>query len=88
MQIHNVVVQVDIQDNLGVPIGIATLSTTVGGSTFSVYKNYADTLSILIPSWAFAGQAIVRVNVLDAPTTEGGVPVAPETTVAICILLT
>jgi hypothetical protein len=76
-----------IQDNLGVPVGIAYIGKTIGGSVFSVYKNYSSTVSIMIPYWAYAGLAVVHVNFLDRlPGYGDATAVTPEATKDIYIL--
>jgi hypothetical protein len=67
-----------IVDQLGVTDGIATLSTTVGGATFGVYTNSTATLTITLPSWAYAGIATVHVDGFNAEPTEGGAAITPE----------
>jgi len=86
IQLYDVVLYVVIKDNLDVPVGIATVSKTVGGSTFSVYKNYYSTFFITIPHSAYAGSATVHVNVLDKLPSAGGTAVTPEATKVIYIL--
>lgn len=87
IQTYHVVMTATIQDNLMVPVGLAVFSTTVGGSVFSVYKTYASSVSIMIPYWAYAGAAIVRVDFLDKlPSDLTHVAVTPEATAGIYIL--
>jgi hypothetical protein len=69
-----------ITDNLTVPFGFATYSTTVGGTVFCTWKNSTFSLYICIPKWAYAGNASVHVSVYDKDPTIGGEALAPEFT--------
>jgi hypothetical protein len=75
-----------LQDELGVPVGIASIGKTVGGAAYSSYKNYTDTVSITIPHSAYAGLATIRVNIIDEWPSAGGSAVTPEATKDIWIL--
>jgi hypothetical protein len=87
MQNYPVLITAVIYDELGVPIGMATYQTTVGGAKYSTYKNYMVTLTINIPKFAYAGIATIHVNAFDKDPTEGGQAWCPEYTPApeICI---
>lgn len=86
MQDYDVIMSAVIQDELEVPIGVALLSKTIGGAEFCTYKNYTDQVTILIPWWAYAGEATVRANFFNDLPSMGGVAVTPETTETIWIL--
>jgi len=86
-QSYNVSMTAVVRDNLEVPVGIATLDKTIGGTAFGVYKNYTNTVSILIPYWAYAGSAEVRVNFFNKSPIPGGASIiAPEKVIQIWIL--
>ena len=80
MQQYPVLITAVIYDELGVPIGMATYKTMVGGAAYSTYKNYKVTLTIHIPKYAYAGIATVHVNAFDKDPTEGGQAWCPEYT--------
>jgi len=87
MQTYPVLFSVVIEDELGVAIGIQTIELTVGGAKYSTYKNYAQTIPINVPKWAFAGIATIHVNAYDKEPAIGGFGWCPEFTPAptICI---
>lgn len=66
-------------DDVGVPIGLDTGSTTLA-SGLTTYG-----FSIDIPSWAFVGNGIVYVNVFTDQPSLGGVPYCPEDTASFVI---
>jgi len=82
MQTYPALITVVIYDELGVPIGMATYQTKVGGAAYSTYKNYKVTLSITIPNFAYAGIATIHVNAFDKDPVLGGVAWCPEYTPA------
>jgi hypothetical protein len=61
-----------IEDNLGVPVGIALVNMTIGGTVFCQYKNYTVEVSIHIPKFAFAGIATVEVTAYNKLPSQGG----------------
>jgi len=86
MRMRSVILSAMIQDELEVPIGVTTVSRTIGGAAFCTYKFYTDVLTIQIPWWAYAGLAIVRVDFFNKLPSEGGCAVTPEATKNIWIL--
>jgi hypothetical protein len=85
-RMQTVTMYATIQDNLGVPIGLASLTKTVGGGAYCHYKNFTDTVVIHVPTWAYAGKATVRVSFVDALPSQDGEAVAQERTATIYIL--
>jgi len=83
---ETVTMYVTIQDELGVPIGIASKTRVISGGAFCTYKTYTDTVTIHVPRWAYAGQATVRVSFVWGLPSEGGEAVAQEVTAIIWIL--
>jgi len=71
-QIYPLVLYVVIKDELNVPIGIAFVSTTVGGTVFCQYKNYTAKVAIHIDKFAFAGIAKVYVTAYNMLPSLGG----------------
>jgi len=69
---------VSIVDELGVTVGIATVTTTFGGTVFCQYKNSSETVEICLPKWAYAGIATIHINTFDFEPSQGGVAIAPE----------
>jgi hypothetical protein len=67
-----------LEDDLGVPFGMALHATTVGGATFCTWKQECFTKSIYIPKWAYAGYGMVYTSVFDKDPTEGGESYSPE----------
>jgi hypothetical protein len=67
-----------IQDELLVPFGIALQAKTVGGAQFCTWKSFSFTVSIYIPKWAYAGNAIVHTSAFDKDPSEGGEPWVSE----------
>ncbi len=87
MQLRNVVLEATIEDELNVHVGIAMCNLTIGGSFFNQFKEYTSTLTITIPSWTFAGQAIVHVHFLQMLGSNGPyLSLTPESTLNIQIL--
>jgi hypothetical protein len=70
-----------VYDEAKVPIGTFTTTCTNTPLT-SVIVN----ASILIPSWAFVGQATVYIDILTKTLATGGVPYCPEKIVNFTIL--
>jgi hypothetical protein len=79
-QMYPALFAIVISDNLTVPFGFTTYSTTVGGTVFCTWKNSTFTVTICIPKWAYAGNASVHVSVYDKDPTIGGEALAPEFT--------
>jgi hypothetical protein len=71
-----------IQDELGVPFGMALYSTKVGGAIFCTWNPGEFDVNIFIPKWAYAGNGYVHVSVYDKDPTIGGEALAPEYTPA------
>lgn len=86
-QNYPILLKVAITDELGVVIGHAEIATTVGGTVFCQYKNWTQTLSIVIPKWAYSGLAAVHVNIFDKEPQYGGAPWTPEFTPATTIYI-
>jgi len=84
-QSYAVLMTVSIYDNLSVPIGLTSVSTTIGGIGFNFYKNYSSKVNTRIPYWAYSGLATVRVNFFDKLPSQGGVAIAPEIMTTIWI---
>jgi len=76
-QIYPLVLYVVIKDNCDVPIGIALISTTIGGTQFCTYKNYTDLVSIHIDKFAFAGIATILVTAYNKLPAQGGNALCP-----------
>lgn len=70
-KLRNVVLAATVEDELNVHVGITMCNLTIGGSIFNQFKEYTSTLTIAIPNWASAGQAIVHVNFLKKLTSTG-----------------
>lgn len=85
-QEYKVWMAAEIQDELGVIIGITVLEITIGGAQHCMYKNYTSTVTIKVPNNAYAGKATVRVNFLSTPPEKCGPAVTPEATLTIWIL--
>jgi len=74
-----VLIVTSIVDNLGVTIGTATYTTTIGGAVFCTYSQYFASLQITIPKWAYAGIATVNTAAFDGlEPVAGGVAITPE----------
>jgi hypothetical protein len=66
---------ISIVDSAQVPIGtIAMTINTQTQGTISLTSN------LLIPSWAFTGQATIYANVLTTTPDQGGTPISPQAT--------
>lgn len=74
-----VFVTVVVYDDVGVPIDLDTVATTVPGDKI----DFLVVLSVHIPKWAFLGTGAVYVNVFTGPPQLLGVPMCPEGSVAI-----
>ncbi|MEM1589428.1 MAG: hypothetical protein QW175_03295 [Candidatus Bathyarchaeia archaeon] len=85
-QEYTVWMAVEIQDELGVVVGITVIEITIGGAEYCTYTNYTSTVTIQIPYNAYAGKATVCVNFLSTPPEECGPAVTPEATTTIWIL--
>lgn len=86
MQSYPALFTVTVIDELGVPVGMVTYSTTVGGAEYCAYKNASFDVTITIPKWAYAGLAQVHVCCFDKEPVEGGFAWCPAyTPVEICI---
>ncbi|MGD0160468.1 MAG: cohesin domain-containing protein [Candidatus Bathyarchaeia archaeon] len=73
-----VLIEVSIIDNLGVTVGTATYTTTVGGAVFCTYSQYSGSVQITIPKWAYAGIATINVAGFDGlEPVAGGVAITP-----------
>ena len=72
--------RITIFDQAGIPIGSTTLTTKQTQNITVI-----DT-SIIIPSWAFTGQATVDFCLLTNSTNTSSFPIAPETTASFQIL--
>ncbi len=77
-QMYPALFSVVITDDLGVPVGMALKTVTVGGAVFCTWKTGEFTVSIVIPKWAYAGYGYVHVNVYDKDPTVGGEAYDPE----------
>jgi len=77
-QPHQVLITVDLLDELGYSIGIATTYLTVQGTVYCQLKNYTVTLPIYINKWVVAGIGTLHVNAYSDWPTLGGSPWAPE----------
>ena len=78
-QPYPVLIVAEISDNLGVTIGTAEFTTTVGGATWGEYKNSTVSINTDISKSAAAGPANVSVSVYDGlDPTDGGVAITPE----------
>jgi len=86
MRAHTVTMYATIQDELQVPIGIASLTRVISGGRLCTYKNFTDTVVIHVPTWAYAGKAIVRVSFVWGLPSQRGEAVAQEVTAIIWIL--
>lgn len=76
---YPVLITASIVDNLGVTIGTAAYTTTVGGATFCTYSYYSGSVQITIPKWAYAGIATINVAAFDGlEPVAGGVSITPE----------
>jgi len=76
---YPVLIVASIVDNLGVTIGTAAYTTTVGGATFCTYSQYFGSVQITIPKWAYAGIATINVAAFDGlEPVAGGVAITPE----------
>ena len=84
-QEYTVWMVVEIQDELGVVIGYVVVETVIGGAEYCSYADFTETVYIEIPYNAYAGEATIRVNFLNAPPGYGSA-VTPETTLTIYIL--
>ena len=71
-QIYPLVLYVVIKDNCDVPIGIAFITTTIGGTQFCTYKNYTDSVAIHVDKFAFAGIAKIFVTAYNKLPGQGG----------------
>jgi len=85
-QEYDVWMVAEIQDELGVVVGITVIQVTIGGAEYCTYTNYTATVTIKVPYNAYAGRATVRVNFLSTPPEECGPAVTPEATTTIWIL--
>jgi hypothetical protein len=75
---YPVLIVVSIVDNLGVTIGTAAYTTTIGGATFCTYSQYFGSVQITIPKWAYAGIATINVDAFDGiEPVAGGVAITP-----------
>jgi len=82
----DVTMYVTIQDELGVPINIAYVATTVGGAELCHYTNFTLTVPIHIETFAYAGLAEVRVSFVFGLPSEGGEAAGQEVSTFIWIL--
>jgi hypothetical protein len=71
-QMYPALFSVVITDDLGVPVGMALKTVTVGGAVFCTWKTGSFTVSIVLPKWAYAGYGYVHANVYDKDPTVGG----------------
>ncbi len=93
-QRYPVLFAIVIQDELETGFGYAYLETFVQGAEFCHWKEYAESVTIHVPKWAFAGIAKIYVSAYDKDPTVGGAPWCPtfglgwplsETLPEICI---
>jgi len=82
----NVTMYVTIQDELGVPINIGFIGTTVGGAELCHYANFTLTIPVHIETFAYAGLAEVRVSFVFGLPSEGGEAAGQEASTFIWIL--
>jgi hypothetical protein len=72
---QGLILTTSILDSAQVPLGMTAVSISTQSQ-----GNITLGTNILIPQWAFTGQATVYVNLLTAPPQQGGVPYAPQAT--------
>jgi hypothetical protein len=78
VQYYPKLMSVVIMDDLGVPFGMALISSELGGATFCTWEYQEHTVEIFIPKWAYAGYAHIHVNCFDKDPTDGGFAYCPE----------
>jgi hypothetical protein len=76
-QEYPVIFYVVLKDELNVPVGMDTVTTTVGGTVFCQYKNGTINLRIHIPKWAYAGVGHVYVTAYNMLPSSGGTAWCP-----------
>jgi len=76
-QTYPLLLYVVIKDELGVPIGIAFVETTIGGAQFCSYKNGTAVVRIHIDKFAFAGIATIHVTAYNKLPSQGGFAYCP-----------
>jgi len=77
---RNATITAVIYDELGVPVGAATTTVTVGGET-----SISVSLTIFIPKWAYVGEGIAYVNAFTKLPWECGVCWCPEASARLYI---
>ena len=77
-----------VLDSEQVPVAFQTLSETAPAATGSpaISSNTQTyTISLTIPTWAFAGPAIVNVDILNGAPANGGLPFSPQQSASLYI---
>jgi hypothetical protein len=72
MQTYPVLFAVVLQDELGVPFGMALYSTTFGGAQWCTWETGRFCVDIYVPKWAYSGFAYVHVSAYNKDPTIGG----------------
>jgi hypothetical protein len=72
MQTYPVLFAAVLQDELGVPFGMALFNTTFGGAQWCTWTTGKFCVDVYVPKWAYSGFAYVHVSAYNKDPTIGG----------------